>query len=97
MPFHFSRSDDVEVAPQGVAAIKLRTLIQRSGLTKSAYARHVMRCDPRTLRRWLSGERPMQPRTLAWIDAQTLTLRKFRKEYQELKPAWTLTNGHTPP
>ena len=22
------------------------------------------------LRRWLSGERPMQPRTLAWIDAQ---------------------------
>ena len=52
------------------AAIKLRALIKASGLTKSAYARHVMRCDPRTLRRWLSGERPMQPRTLAWIDAQ---------------------------
>ena len=51
-------------------ADRLRTLIQRSGLTKSAYARQVMRCDPRTLRRWISGERPMQPRTLAWIDTQ---------------------------
>ena len=48
----------------------LETLITSSGLTKSAYARDVMRCDPRTLRRWLSGERQMQPRTLAWIDAQ---------------------------
>ena len=48
----------------------LRDLISRSGLTNSAYARQVMRCNPRTLRRWLSGERPMQPRTLAWIDAQ---------------------------
>lgn len=51
---------------------RLRSLIAASGLSHSAYARQVMRCDPRTIRRWLAGHRPMQPRTIDWIAAQPL-------------------------
>ena len=37
----------------------LRAAITASGLSTSIYARTVLIRDPRTLRRWLSGESPI--------------------------------------
>ena len=52
-------------------ADKLRVLIKHSGLSVSAFARVVVMREPRTVRRWLSGESPIPVVVQAWMDANT--------------------------
>lgn len=46
---------------------QLRAAIAASGLSISEFARSVLVRDPRTLRRWLSGERPIPRHVLEKI------------------------------
>lgn len=48
----------------------LRAAIKRSGLSNSAYAREVLVRDPRTIRRWLSGESIIPNHVAAFLEAQ---------------------------
>ena len=47
----------------------LRLVIQRSGLSITEYAKTVLVRDPRTLRRWLSGERQIPQAVLDRLQA----------------------------
>ncbi|HAM42009.1 MAG TPA: hypothetical protein DDX89_02285 [Candidatus Omnitrophica bacterium] len=49
----------------------LRAAINRTGLSASAYARAVLIRDPRTVRRWLSGESPIPQAVLDLITARS--------------------------
>jgi hypothetical protein len=46
---------------------QLRTLIERSGLSASAFARDVLIREPRTIRRWLAGDSPIPTVVVAWV------------------------------
>ena len=46
---------------------QLRALIERSGLSASAFAREVLVREPRTLRRWLAGDSPIPMVVVQWI------------------------------
>ena len=49
----------------------LRAAITRTGLSASEYARSVLIRDPRTVRRWLSGESPIPQAVLDLITARS--------------------------
>lgn len=41
------------------AVAQLRAAILKSGLSATAYAKHILIRNPRTLRRWLRGDAPI--------------------------------------
>jgi hypothetical protein len=45
----------------------LRAAIARSGLSQRQFARDILTRDPRTVRRWLSGDSPIPQAVLAWL------------------------------
>lgn len=47
---------------------RLREAVRSSRLSSGAYARHVLRCDVRALRRWLDGSRPVPDDVAARIE-----------------------------
>ena len=53
----------------------LAAAIERSGLSVGAWARSVVIRDPRTVRKWLSGEREIPRAVLGWLheEGQNLT------------------------
>ena len=53
-------------------ADQLRALIERSGLSASAFARDVLIREPRTIRRWLAGDSPIPAVVCEWIEAQSI-------------------------
>jgi hypothetical protein len=57
-------------ATRAEAMALLRAAIDRTGLSASKYARVVLIRDPRTLRRWLSGESPIPQAVLDLITRQ---------------------------
>lgn len=50
------------------AVAQLRAAIDRSGLSASEYARTILTRDPRTVRRWLSGESPIPQAVCDYLD-----------------------------
>ena len=57
-------------ATRSEAMALLRAAIDRAGLSASEYARAVLIRDPRTLRRWLSGESPIPQSVLDHLTRQ---------------------------
>lgn len=47
----------------------LKAAIAATGLSHSAYARHVLTRDPRTCRRWLSGKTAIPKAVLAFLNS----------------------------
>lgn len=56
----------------GRTVAQLRTLIERSGLSASAFARDVLIREPRTIRRWLAGDSPIPTVVVEWIEAEVM-------------------------
>ena len=50
---------------------RLQALLKASPLSHSAYARGILLREPRTLRRWLSGESPIPKQVCAWLAKQS--------------------------
>jgi hypothetical protein len=60
--------------------ILLHARINESKLSDARFAREVMRCDPRTLRRWKGGYSPIPPLARAFLEnPQPLTWPKETK------------------
>ena len=57
-------------ATRSEAVALLRAAIQRAGLSASEYARTVLVRDPRTVRRWLSGQSPIPQAVLDLIQRE---------------------------
>ncbi len=68
----------IQTRAEGVALLTRR--IEESGLSASRFARDVLIRDPRTVRRWFSGDGPIPRRVLEWL------------EQPEVAP-WPLSDG----
>lgn len=49
------------------AVARLREYVTESGLTAEAFARDVLLREPRTVRRWISGENPIPQLVVQWL------------------------------